>query len=205
MLVFHIFPNAGNNVKEWLSPAANYHHRFYSDRSYRKFNRFFRADSSCSTFSSRAYSSLICFFSAFLYFISDQTLMLPAKRGREEGNRDASSREVCLVSIIIIILFRSEKSDACPWKPSLADPSDTIGIVPPLCIHPLTLFLSHHQLRCPPIICTRAPTNYFIRTFTEEGKCRRIDLFNLHCLCDAPVNVNKRFLLLWSTRENRIF
>ncbi|EFN73884.1 hypothetical protein EAG_09987 [Camponotus floridanus] len=76
-------------------------------------------------------------------------------------------REVYAVdSIIIIILFKKNQTRV-PGRPSLADPSDTIEIVSPLCIHPFTLL---PPPRCPPIICTRAPTNYFIRTsFTDEA------------------------------------
>lgn len=112
-------------------------------------------------------------------------------------------REVCAVdSIIIIILFKKNQTRV-PGRPSLADPSDTIETVSPLCIHPFTPL---PPLCCPPIICTRAPTNYFIRTsFTDEGKCRRIDLFNLRCLRDAPVNVYKWLLFSWSFRDNSIF
>lgn len=112
-------------------------------------------------------------------------------------------REVCAAdSIIIIILFKKNQTRV-PGSPSLADPSDTIETVPPLCIHPFTLL---PPLHCPPIICTRAPTNYFIRTsFTDEGKCRRIDLFNLRCLRDAPVDVYKWLLFSRSFCDNSIF
>lgn len=92
----------------------------------------------------------VAFPAAFLYILSRENR---AKVIVRKVTRDASSREVRRVSIIIIILFRSEKSDACPWKPSLADPSDTIGIVPPLCTHSLTLSRSQraaaHLLSAP--------------------------------------------------------
>lgn len=101
--------------------------------------------------------------------------------------RPRPSGEVC--SIIIIILFRSEKSDACPWKPRLAvrHNRDWPSIV-------------HSPLHSP--ITAPMPT-YYLHTHTHihssvdklfyqnlhRRKCRRIDLFNLRCLRDAPVNV----------------
>ena len=107
------------------------------------------------------YNLFNSFFLLIFYFDSEKWCMLDKKLSRERGNFDISLKEVWF--IIIIILFRSEKSDACPWKPRLAVRHNRVQLIvhssllSPLSYHRSDAYYLHTHTY------TQASTNYFIR------------------------------------------